>query len=317
MHSLDGWSPEVVILVAGGSGFIGRAVVRRLREVGADVAVMTAHPKRSGPVIERLGARTIMGDVLDPLSLAAAVAGAEAVVQALTFPTFPVEKPSRGYTFEEFDHLGTKRLATAAVRAGVGKFVFVSGVGADPDSPKSRYRAKWHGEEALRATGISHAILRPSWAYGPEDRALNRLVALYRWLPVVPVVGTGRQRLQPVLIDDVATVVARAAEPAGPTGTFEIGGPEVLSMNEILATMMDVMGRRKPLLHFPPFLPKVAGFFAQVIPGMPLSPAAVDFLTEEAIADIGPLLQAFELSPRPLREGLQTYLRPRRRSERR
>jgi NADH dehydrogenase len=306
-----------LILVAGGSGFIGRAVVRRLREVGADVAVMTAHPKRSGPVIERLGARVVRGDVQDPLSLAAAVAGADAVVQALTFPTFPVEKPSRGYTFEEFDHQGTKRLAAAAARARVGRFVFVSGVGADPDSPKSRYRAKWHGEEALRATGISHAVIRPSWVYGPEDRALNRFLAFYRWLPFVPVVGTGRQRLQPVLIDDVAKVVARAAEPTGPTGTFEIGGPDVLSMNEILATMMDVMGRRKPLLHFPPFLPRVAGFFVQVIPGVPLSPAAVDFLTEDAVADTGPLLRAFELSPMRFREGLQTYLPARRRSERR
>jgi uncharacterized protein YbjT (DUF2867 family) len=306
-----------VIVVAGGSGFIGRAVVRRLREAGSEVVVMTAHPDRSGPVIERLGARAVRGDVLDPSSLDAALAGAETVVQTLTFPTFPVEKPSKGYTFEEFDHRGTERMARAAARSGVAKYVFVSGVGADPSSPKPWYRAKWFGEEALRATGVPHTILRPSWAYGPEDRALNRFVTFYRRLPFVPVVGDGGQRLQPVFVDDVAEAVAGSVEPAGPAGTFEIGGPEVMPMNEVLITMMDVMGRRKPLVHVPPFLPKLAGVFAQVVPKPPLSPDAVDFLTADAVADADALQGSFGITPVPLRDGLRTYLPPRRRREHR
>ena len=298
------------ILVAGGSGFIGRAVVRHLVASGADVLVMTAHPERSGAAIASMGARAVAGDVQDPPSLARAVEGASAVVQALTFPTFPVEKKSRGFTFEAFDHLGTERLVTAAAAAGVGRFVYASGSGAAPDAPEVRYRAKWGGEQAVLASRIPAAIVRPSWVYGPEDRALNRFVTLYRRLPFVPVVGDGKQRLQPVLIDDVASVLARAAEPSAPTGTFEIGGPEVMSMDGVLTVMMAVLGKRKPLLHVPASLPKLGSLFLQVLPKPPLSPDAVDFLTGDALADTGPLLAAFpDLELTPLREGLASYLR--------
>jgi NADH dehydrogenase len=301
-----------VILVAGGTGFVGAAVVRRVKALGADVAVMTAHPGRSSSRIDRLGARPVIGDVTDRPSLDRAVRGMDAVVQSLTFPTFPVEKASKGYTFEEFDHHGTARLVAAAAEAGVERYVYASGVNVGRDAPKVWFRAKWFGEEAIRATGIAHAIVRPSWAFGPEDRALNRLLGFARWLPFVPVVGDGRQRLQPVFIDDVAEVLARAALPGGPEGTFEIGGPDVLAMNEVLHMALDVMGRRRPLLHFPVWMPKTAGFFAQVLPRPPLSPDAVDFLLADAVADTGPLLEAFDgLRLTPLRDGLATYLLPR------
>ena len=294
--------------MAGGSGFIGRAVVRRLRVDGAEVAVMTAHPDRSRRRIEALGATVRVGDVQDEGSLPAAVRGAAVVVQTLTFPTFPVEKRSKGYTFEAFDHIGTGRLARAAADAGVGRYVFVSGSGAAPDAPTVWHRAKWFGEEELRATGLSHVVIRPSWIYGPEDRALNRFVTFHRWLPFVPVVGDGRQRLQPVFIDDVAEAVALAVEPHGPTGTFEIGGPDVVTMDQVLRTMMEVRGKVKPLLHIAPILPKAAGAVLQLLPKPPLSPPAVDFLTGDALAESGPLLEAFGPTLTPLREGLATYL---------
>jgi NADH dehydrogenase len=297
-----------MILVAGGSGFIGSAVTRRLVRGGAEVAVMTAHPDRSRARIESLGARPVEGDVRDPSSLGRAVSGASAVVQTLTFPTFPVQKPRKGYTFEEFDHLGTERLVRASVAAGVRRFVYCSGAAAAPDGPKVWFRAKWGGEQAVRGAGIAHVVLRPSWVYGPEDRALNKFVAFHRWLPFVPVIGDGRQRLQPVFVDDVAEALAQAAAPDGPTGTFEIGGPDVMDMDGVLGAMMEVRGKRKPLVHFPAALPKLAGFFLQALPRPPLSPEAVDFATGDALADTGPLLRAFDLRLTPLRDGLSTYL---------
>jgi uncharacterized protein YbjT (DUF2867 family) len=297
-----------MILVAGGSGFIGAAVVRRLARGGADVGVMTAHPDRSRARIEGLGARVVQGDVLDAGSLDRAVAGAQAVIQTLTFPTFPVQRPRKRFTFEEFDHLGTERLALAAARNGVARFVFCSGAGSAPDAPKVWFRAKWAGEEALRTSGLDHVIVRPSWVYGPEDRALNKFVAFHRLLPFVPVIGDGHQRLQPVFVEDVAAALAEGAV-AGPTGTFEIGGPDVMDMNQILAVMMEVRGKRKPLVHFPPALPKLAGSFLQFLPKPPLSPEAVDFATGDAVADTGPLLAAYDVRLTPLREGLATYLK--------
>lgn len=269
---------------------------------------MTAHPDRSRKRIEGLGARVTFGDVLDATSLDHAVEGADSVIQVLTFPTYPAEKPRKRFTFEEFEHHGTERLVNAAAKAGARKYVYCSGTGVAPDAPKVWFRAKWFGEEAIRATAIPHSIIRPSWVFGPEDPSLNKIVAFHRWLPFIPVIGDGNQRLQPVFVDDIAEVMAQAADPAGPAGTYEIGGPQVMTMNEVLRTMMEVRGRIKPLIHFPVFLPKLAGFFLQVLPTPPLSPEAVDIAAAEAVADTEALLREFDLRLTPLREGLATYL---------
>ena len=298
-----------MILVAGGTGFIGSAAVRRLLRDGPDVTVMSAHPgKRS----RGDGARSMEGDVLRPETLPGAVAGADVVVQALTFPTFPVEKPSKGYTFEEFEHRGTERLVRAAESAGVRRYVYVSGVGAAPDAEKVWHRAKWAGEQAVLGSSMSTCVVRPSWVYGAGDRALNRFVAFARRGPVVPVIGDGSQRVQPVFVEDVAEVVARAADVDGPAGVFEVGGPEVLTMDQVLGEVLRALGKRKRLVHMPAALPKAAGALVQVLPKPPLSPDAVDFATGDAVADTAGLLEAFPgLRMRTLAEGLATYLSPR------
>ncbi len=299
-----------VILVAGGTGFIGSAVVRRLRRDGAEVAVMSAHP---APARRSDGVRLVEGDVLRPESLTGAVAGAATVVQALTFPTFPVQKPSKGFTFEEFEHHGTERLVRAAEAAGVRRYVYVSGAGAAPDAGKVWHRAKWAGERAVLGSSMSACVLRPSWVYGPGDRALNRFLAFAKRGPAVPVIGDGSQRVQPVFVDDVAEVVARAAVPDGPTGVFEVGGPDVMTMNDVLRAALRALGRPgKRLVHVPAVLPKAAGAVVRVLPKPPLSPDAVDFATGDALADTSGLLGAFPgLHLRTLDEGLATYLRPR------
>jgi NADH dehydrogenase len=241
------------------------------------------------------------------------MAGVDVVVQALTFPTFPVEKPSKRYTFEEFEHRGTERLVRAAEAAGVRRYVYVSGAGAAPDAEKVWHRAKWGGEQAVLGSSMSACVIRPSWVYGAGDRALNRFVAFAKRAPAVPVIGDGSQRLQPVFVEDVAEAVARAALSEGPTGVFEIGGPEVMSMDEVLGAVLRALGKRKPLVHVPAALPRAAGAVVRVLPKPPLSPDAVDFATGDAVADTAPLLEAFPgLRLRSLDEGLATYLRPRR-----
>jgi len=300
-----------VILVAGGTGFIGSAVVRRLLRDRADVTVMSAHPGRG---LRSDGVRLVEGDVLRPETLLTAVAGVEVVVQALTFPTFPVEKPRKGFTFEEFEHRGTERLVRAASDAGVRRYVYVSGAGAAPDAEKVWHRAKWAGEQAVLGASMSACVLRPSWAYGAGDRALNRFVAFARRGPAVPVIGDGSQRVQPVFVEDVAEVVARASRVDGPAGVFEVGGPEVMTMNDVLRAVLRAIGKPgKRLVHVPPALPKAAGAVVRPLPRPPLSPDAVDFVTGDAVADTRGLFEAFAgLRLRSLDEGLATYLRPRR-----
>ncbi|MFL5797990.1 MAG: NAD-dependent epimerase/dehydratase family protein [Actinomycetota bacterium] len=298
-----------MILVAGGTGFIGSAVVRRLVHDARPVTVMSAHPGRSR---RGDGAPLVEGDVLRPETLDGAMAGVDTVVQALTFPTFPVEKPAKRFTFEEFEHRGTGRLVRAAARAGVLRYVYVSGVGAAPDAGKVWHRSKWGGEQEVLGSAMSACVIRPSWAYGPGDRALNRFVAFARRAPAVPVIGDGTQRVQPLFVDDLADVVARAAALDGPEGVFEAGGPEVLTMTQVLAEVLRALGKRKPVVRVPAALPKAAGAVVRFLPKPPLSPDAVDFATGDAVADTSALHRAFPgLRLRTLAEGLATYLTPR------
>ncbi|MFM7718499.1 MAG: NAD(P)H-binding protein [Actinomycetota bacterium] len=299
------------VVVAGGSGFIGSAVVRRLVARGDRVRVMTAHPGRSADRIRAAGAEPVEGDLLRAETLRPALEGAEVVVQSLSFPSFPVEKPSRKWTFTEFEHHGTERLVTAAKEAGARRYVYVSGVGVAPDARFVWHRAKWAGERAILASGVPATIIRPSWAFGEHDAALNRFVTLVKRFQFVPQIGNGRQRINPVWVEDIAAVAERAAAPDAPSGVFEIGGPEVLTMHEILRRMLEVMGRRRPIVPIPAVLPKAAGAVLRYLPMPPLSPSAVDFLLCDAVADTTDLLARFPMRLTPLREGLATYLAPR------
>jgi NADH dehydrogenase len=304
-----------MIVVAGGTGFIGSAIVEELARRGADVAVMT-HSASPGP--GRVAGRNFevrTGDVEDPSSLAKALAGADAVVGAATFKGFPNQNPRKGLTFDRIDRQGTLNLLAAAQAAGVGRYVYVSGVGAAPDSDKVWYRAKAAAETAVRESGLSHFIVRPSWVYGAHDRTLNRYVAFVKSpLPVVPVIGNGAQQLQPVFVEDVARLVADALTDAQSVqGVFEIGGPEVLTMDGVIRAVEATLARNKPLFHQPAGLVKALFSPKALLPALPipLTPQAVDFATGDAIADNSALVNAFPgFQLTTLKQGLESYLRP-------
>lgn len=301
-----------MILVAGGTGFIGAAVVRELVRRGREVVVLSRDAARARARFRSLEVGVREGDVRRPESLDGAVQGAETVICSIQFPGFPREDPRRGYTFEEVDAKGTERLVAAARRAGVKRFVYMSGAGAAPDARYHWFRAKWRAETAVRESGMTYVIFRPSWVYGPEDAALNRFVAMARLLPFVPVIGQGdRQRLQPVFIDDLARAVAQAVEsPAADNRIFEIGGPEVLSMTQIVRTALEISGRRRPVISFPKGLMKMVAAVLQVLPGRPLTPDAVEFITMDALADPTEVERTLGISLTPFRQALATYLAP-------
>lgn len=302
-----------MILVAGGTGFVGSGIVRELASRGKAVRVMSRRAEGVARRFPGLDVEGVAGDVGNPESLARVVEGAETVIGCVQFSGFPMENPRHGLTFEEVDERGTVRLVEGARRAGVKRYIYLSGAGADPDARYHWLRAKARAEAAVRESGITHVILRPSWIYGPGDRSLNRMLNLARRLPFAPIVGDGsRQRLQPAFIDDVAGVVADSAElAAADNQTFEVGGPEVLTMDEVVRTALEVMGKRRPLIHMPAALLKAFGLVAQFLPGPPMTADAVDFVTMDALADNTALLKTFDVRLTPLREGLATYLAPR------
>ncbi|MGH7540407.1 MAG: NAD(P)H-binding protein [Gemmatimonadota bacterium] len=295
--------------MAGGTGFVGAGVVRALDDAGHAIAVLSRDP---ASVRRRFPNRAIegrRGDVTRPGTLEPALAGVGTVVLCVQFAGSPVEAPRRGRTFLDVDAAGTRAVAAAARRAGVERLVYVSGVGANLASDRPWYRAKGIAEAAVAESGLAYAIVRPSWIYGPEDASLNRLVWLIRRFPwVFPQLGPGTQRLNPVFIADVSRLLARAARGELDGATLEIGGPQILSMDEVIGVAMRVVGKTKPILHVAVPLVKLAAAPLEFLPGQLLSRAAVDFITQSAVADNHELLRRFpEFELRPLADALTRY----------
>lgn len=291
-----------LIVVVGGRGVIGGAIVSRLREAGHRVITV-------GHDASMIGSEYRYADMLRAETLAPAVEGADVVVQSANFPTYPIEKPARHQTFLAFDGVGTERLVEAARAAGARRYVFISGVGTSPDSAKPYFQALWRGEHAVARAGLESVCIRPTLVYGPRDRGLNRILAAARRLPVVPVLGDGRQMHQPVFVNDVAELVSRAVGPRAPQGTFQIGGPDRMTLDSLLRTLFRSADVRAQLVHVPLLLARFGAAALERLPGSLLTTAAVDFLAEDFVADVAPVRSAFGLTLTPLDRGLQPYIR--------
>lgn len=233
-----------------------------------------------------------------------ALGGANAIVNAVQFEGYPVENPRRGLTFERVDYGGTLALLAAAKPVGVERFIYVSGAAADPSSTHPGFRAKGRAEQAIRESGMTFTILRPSLVYGPEDKVVNAFVRILRFAPVFVVPGTGRQKVQPVLVEDVAACVALALEGRGRNGTFEIGGPELMTFDDMIRLIVELTGHRRPIVHISESLMRIAGALAERLPRPVFSRDAVTFVTVDNACDIDPLIREFGIKLTPAREGM-------------
>jgi NADH dehydrogenase len=296
------------IVVTGGTGFIGREVVDRLLDAGGhELTVTTRDPGRSNPWGGRV--RLLQAFAGDATSLGRAFARADVVVHAIQFPNHPVENAAKGLTYLEVDGRGTVTAAKVAKAMGVRRFVYMSGAGAGQGRPQPWFQAKDMAEAAIRETGLEHALLRPSWIYGPRDHSMNRFVFFCRYLPVVPVIGDGTTPVYPIYVKDVARCVAEAAVREDAKAlTLEVGGPERLTMDQIIHTVQSVLKKRRLLLHHPAKLMKLLVLPMQILPQPMLSPGAIDFITQEVDIDPKPAMAYFGFPFRRLEEGLRDYL---------
>ena len=237
-------------VVFGGSGFVGRHVVRALARAGWRVRVAVRRPDLAG-FLRPLGVvgqiEPVQANLRYPDSVRAAVAGAEAVVNAAG-----IKRQSGRQTYEAVNAEGAGAVALAAAAEGVGAFVLVSGIGADAASPNRFVASKGRGEAATREAFPRAVALRPSVIFGPEDDFLNRFAALARVSPALPLIGGGATKLQPVFVGDVALAAARALDDAAAAGrTYELGGPEAISLRETVERVLKIVERRRALVPVP------------------------------------------------------------------
>ena len=289
---------------------MGGEVARELRRRGRRVIVLSSRGDGSrGLLPDDVEIR--VADVRTGAGLEAALEGVDELVVSLAFPGLPVEQPRKGRTFMEVDAGGTQRLVAAGRAAGVRRVVYMSGAGAAHDAARHWFRAKAVAEDAIRGSGMAWTVLRPTWVYGPGDVSLNRFLGFARVLPFVPLTNLGRQQLAPVFVRDVAALAADSLEQdEAVEQVFEVGGPETMSMREVIGRALSVAGYHRPILPGPTPLIKLAAWPMRFLPEPPLSPGAVDFVNQPATVDVGPLLAAMPRRLTRLEEGLSTYIGP-------
>jgi NADH dehydrogenase len=298
----------VKVVVAGGTGFLGRHISRALLDAGHEVTVLGRNPDTVSSIPELNGANATRGDVTNPDSLTGTLEGADAILGAVQFPNHPVEVPRKGLTYANYDFKGTENLLAEAQRAGVSKYVYLSGAGANTASDKTWYRAKGFAERAIIRSGIDYAIVRPSWAYGPEDRALNRLAQIAKFSPVLPRLGWKPQRVQPVSADDIALAFRRIFERDEAWGEiFEIGGP-AMTMQEILQTLLEVTGRKRLIVPIPTPLAKFGTAPLKLLPSPPMTPQGIEFAVQDGLVDTSRTEKVLGVHPVDLRTGLGRYM---------
>jgi NADH dehydrogenase len=256
----------VKILVTGGTGFVGRRIVHALRAEDREVRALVRRADRGGP-LAGLGVELATGDVTHPASLRAAAEGCTHVIHLVAI------LKGRPQDFERVMTQGTRNVVAAAKGAGVERFVLMSALGTTAETKDlvPYFHAKWAMEQEVAGSGLEHTIFRPSFVFG-KGGALPTFVKQVRYAPVVTVIGSGQQRIQPIWVDDVAAHFARALDtPAAANKTFEIGGPDVVTWDELYRTIARVLGKRRALIHVPGGAARTGARLTQWAPGAPLT----------------------------------------------
>jgi NADH dehydrogenase len=296
------------VSVFGGTGFLGRRLVRRLAADGVTVRVAVRHPDRARSILGAAALERVTvfrADVRDQASVAAAVAGADAVVNAVSAY---VEKGA--VTFEAVHEQGAETIAREASAAGVARLVLVSGIGADPESGSSYIRARGRGELMVQRTFPGATIVRPGAMFGPGDALFGTLAEISRLLPVLPLIGGGRTRLQPVYVEDVAEAIARVlAEPGTAGRTYEIAGPGVYTLRELVRIALRLIGRRRLLVPVPFAVAKVQARLFELLPSPPLTTGQVDLLeADNVVSGTLPGFRELNIQPKAVEEVVPTYI---------
>jgi NADH dehydrogenase len=298
-----------LVTVFGGTGFLGRRVVRHLRKGGFSVRVATRHAERARRLFggDDPQLHSVAADIHDERSIAAALAGAYAVVNAVSLY---VEHGRE--TFDSVHVQAAGRLAAAAQQAALARLVHVSGVGSDAQSPSLYIRKRGEGELVVRAAFAGAALVRPAVMFGPDDAFLTTMLGLLRRLPVYPMFGRGRTRLQPAYVEDVAEAIARELQRTENHAiTYELGGPRVYSYEELLRAIAREAGLNRALVPMPFAAWHALAWISEMLPSPPVTRNQVELMEIDNVASPQlPGFSALDISPRSIEE-IIPEMRPR------
>lgn len=291
-----------MILVTGATGFVGGHVVAALRRAGKQVRCLV-RDLRTAAKPELAGCELAEGDMTERRSLASAAEGAECVVHLVAI------RQGKPEQFERIMSRGTRDLVVAAQEAGVRRFVLMSALGVAERTKDlvPYYRAKWEMEQAVQGSSLPFVIFRPSFVFGSDGGILPTFRRLAKLAPVTPIVGSGTQRLQPIWADDVAAYFVRSVDGVGTGVTFDLGGPDVVSWNELWERLKTALGVRRPSVHVPMGLMRLNALVTERLPGdIPLTRDLLKMMEagDNIVADDA-AAQAFALPLVPLDEQLR------------
>jgi uncharacterized protein YbjT (DUF2867 family) len=298
------------VAVFGGGGFLGRRLVHHLTAEGMTVRVAVRHPDPARIRLRSIGfgrVTVVPADVCDQASVAAAIAGVDAVVNTVSAY---VEKA--GVTFEAIHVEGAETVAREAIAAAVARLVLVSGIGADPSSSSPYIRARGRGELMVRQAFPGATIVRPGAMFGPGDALFGTIADVARLLPALPLIG-GTTRLQPVFVEDVAEAIANILFDPGIVGrTYELAGPRVYTLRELVELTLRFMGKWRLIVAVPFAVAEIQARLLELLPNPMLTTGQVDLLRADNVASGAlPGLRALNIEPRTVEEVVPTYIGPR------
>jgi uncharacterized protein YbjT (DUF2867 family) len=294
-----------VILVNGGTGFVGPRIVHRLRAGQHPVRCLVRDPDR-GRDFAAWGCELAKGDVTNPDSLRRAMAGCEVVVHLVAIIQGKREE------FERVMVQGLENTLAAAKEAGVRRFVLMSALGTSEETKdlSPYFNAKWRMEQAVKGSGLEHVIFRPSFVFGKGGGALRTFARVVRLSPVIPVFGRGDQRIQPIWIENVAEYFAQAIDrPDAANRTFEVGGPDIVTYDVLYERIKRVLGKRRPKLHVPFSVMRVNAAILEALPGpSPLTRDQLKMIAVDNVVSNSEAQETFDVQLIPLDEQLRLAL---------
>jgi len=289
-----------MIFVSGGSGFVGRHLVKRLTDGGRKVRSLAREQSEAENLV-RAGAEVVMGGITSYETVAAGMQGAEYAVHLVA-----IIRERGPATFEAVNVQGTINMVKAATEAGVKKLVHIAALGNTPDSQYRYLNSKWRAAEAVRASNLDYTVFEPSVLFGPGAGLVEALLGTLKMAPLmVPIIGRGKTLFQPFWVEDLVSCIVKALDGEKSRSTCPVGGPEHLTYEQVLDAVMAAKGIKRLKVHMPLWLMRPAvSMMEKVLKNPPITSGELKSLEIDTITDLDAVEKQFGFKPLPLSKGL-------------